>query len=484
MQNSGITIDIIGDSGPFSMLGKSIGYRIRVGAAEFLLDCGAPVFQLLGEEGLAELQGLIITHSHADHNRWFTDMALFNYFSARTSEKLNLFCSKQILTELQQSSHYALRQTLGPQRQQIVNIGFDDYFNAHILGSQPRYACKQMAIDNQITWRVVDDSGNILPPGKAKVFLRDDLQEPRMLFKDPVENIWVEPESFYSYTDDRFYKNTDDISHTHPCGLKITPVKATAWHGPHTNSYLFEYDNEKIFFSSDTHYNPRLWQQLTQRRQGSHNPPEDLFVLNDDINSYIEKTWSRQRLERALSFYNEQLMTIHDVTGPHGQVHTPYHFLEKRNSRIILTHSPDEFTTLHPLAHLKKTFFLNNNQIFEKTKSGQIFPIIGDCFHKVFSRFFIGFKNENGDWRLVKKSSGEYDVLSENVKNTDCQELYRVELYEDIGGEYFPALKKKNQRYILRPDGKVELQTHDTKQTNGKVVTGQRQQLTDRHPPR
>ena len=41
----GIRVDVIGDSGPFSEIGKSIGYRISYRGNKYLLDCGAPLFQ-------------------------------------------------------------------------------------------------------------------------------------------------------------------------------------------------------------------------------------------------------------------------------------------------------------------------------------------------------------------------------------------------------------------------------------------------------
>lgn len=77
--NDGITVKILGDYGPFSRMGKSIGYQIVIGGASYLIDCGAPLFQQIGGHGLKEIRGLIITHCHDDHKRWFTDLALYRY---------------------------------------------------------------------------------------------------------------------------------------------------------------------------------------------------------------------------------------------------------------------------------------------------------------------------------------------------------------------------------------------------------------------
>lgn len=44
----GITLKILGDFGPFSRVGKSIGYLVKAEQSNFLLDCGAPLFQQIG----------------------------------------------------------------------------------------------------------------------------------------------------------------------------------------------------------------------------------------------------------------------------------------------------------------------------------------------------------------------------------------------------------------------------------------------------
>ena len=38
----GITIRVLGDYGPFSRMGKSIGYQVTIGQSSYLVDCGSP----------------------------------------------------------------------------------------------------------------------------------------------------------------------------------------------------------------------------------------------------------------------------------------------------------------------------------------------------------------------------------------------------------------------------------------------------------
>jgi len=39
--SDGIIVRILGDYGPFSRMGKSIGYQIIIGESSYLVDCGS-----------------------------------------------------------------------------------------------------------------------------------------------------------------------------------------------------------------------------------------------------------------------------------------------------------------------------------------------------------------------------------------------------------------------------------------------------------
>jgi len=45
-----------------------------------------------------------------------------------------------------------------------------------------------------------------------------------------------------------------------------------------------------------------------------------------------------------------------------------------------------------------------------------------------------------------------------------------VDLYQDIGGEYFPVLMEPNKCYFVRGDGRVEEVTFDEDSSSGRVV--------------
>jgi ribonuclease BN (tRNA processing enzyme) len=82
----GIIVKVLGDHGPFSRMGKSIGYQITIGQSNYLIDCGAPLFQHIGGHGLKNIKGLVVTHCHDDHKRWYSDLALFNKYAADISQ--------------------------------------------------------------------------------------------------------------------------------------------------------------------------------------------------------------------------------------------------------------------------------------------------------------------------------------------------------------------------------------------------------------
>ena len=100
----GIVVRVLGDSGPFSRIGKSIGYQVTIGQSSYLVDCGAPLFQQLGGHKLKAINGLIVTHCHDDHKRWFSDYALFNRYAPDISNKLRLLTSEGINEELIKAS--------------------------------------------------------------------------------------------------------------------------------------------------------------------------------------------------------------------------------------------------------------------------------------------------------------------------------------------------------------------------------------------
>lgn len=480
-----LTMGIIGDSAPFSRLGNSIGYRIVAGNSQFLVDCGAPVFQLLGPDGLSKIEGIIGTHAHEDHKRWFTDIALHQKFTHNPREKVTLMGSHGVLDDYRRASVAALEQTLSPDSKKVMNIPYDDYVDSQSIAPVPRYQLKRIPLeDGGEQWRVVDEAGQVVSPERARIFTQPGIDRPRMLIRDPQDKIWVEPDSYYSFDDERFYKTYEFEPYQHDCGLTVIPVKATAWHGLHTTSLLFKFEGEQLYFSSDTNYDPQLWENLSTPRDPEKDIDDldsDRFIVEDDINNYIQQTWSQQRTDRALSFYQKEHPIIHDVSGPWAVVHTSYGMLEQRTSPLLLTHSPDKFVTVHPLAHLGKTFELVDGG-FVEIVDGIRYPLNATCYYKKYSNFYVGYHDEDGDYVLVKKSPGQLDVKKRDdvnsKQNGDFTVLCRISLYEEIEGEYFPFIDDELTEYVQRPDGKVERVSFDQEGSTGEICEGLRETLS------
>jgi len=55
--------------------------------------------------------------------------------------------------------------------------------------------------------------------------------------------------------------------------------------------------------------------------------------------------------------------------------------------------------------------------------------------------------------------------------------LFKVDLYEDISGGYYPALDEANAEYFKRSDGKVELLKFNDRGSTGIIVEDHRPRL-------
>jgi ribonuclease BN (tRNA processing enzyme) len=485
---SSLQINVIGDSGPFSELGKSIGYQLKHQNSNYLLDCGAPVFQLLGESGLIDLDGIIATHAHEDHKRWFTDLALYCKFSPEMDERLHLIGTHRVIENFRLASQAALERTLNPQSNDIRSYSFEDFIKTTYIGPEPKYSVKKLHDgDGNYRWRVVDRDNNPIEPTRAKVVKPKSSLMPTMIFKDPADDIWVEPATYYSFNDDRFYDlSTESNAFELNEDFYITPYKAPAWHGPETNSYVFTVKEEgEVFFSSDTVYNPGLWETLTETREsklsGTNQAFQDSLFIEDRIENLTEQIWSEKRLDRAKSLYEKDRVYIHDVSGPNPIVHTAYEHLEDFQGSLLLTHSPDEFVTKHPMAHLGKTYVLRNNELLERTKDGSQLPLQATCYVKKYSDYYVGFENPEGDYLFVQKSKGHYEITddADSLDETD-EVITRISLFRDIGGEYYPLLVNENTSYRLRDDGRVERLEDQENGSKGEIVEGKRHRLIDK----
>ena len=71
---------------------------------------------------------------------------------------------------------------------------------------------------------------------------------------------------------------------------------------------------------------------------------EKSSILFGDINEFIERTWSRERYESALSAYQD-CVVVHDVARKNSIVHTDYaDIADAPIEKLLFTHNPDNLT--------------------------------------------------------------------------------------------------------------------------------------------
>lgn len=480
---SGISVKVLGDYGPFSRIGKSIGYQVTIGESCYLVDCGSPVFQKFGGHGLKQIKGLIITHCHDDHKRWFSDFALFNKYAPDVNHKLHLMTSERINSGLVESSLQALAMSLAFDCKQVVEIPYEEYVDFTAIAPRPKYRIAQLAEAPGVSrLAVVDNANRVVPADLAKIFIGTS-GVPRMLFKDPPSGEWVEPESFYPFSSPVFYdENWQPLRDAE--GFTIEAINAPVWHGVPSIGVKFSTGSDTVIFSADTNHDLELWQELyqtkiPQQRRLSDSQFAAASVIEGDINDYIERIWSAERYQDAIKAFTTGI-TIHDIAIRKSVVHTDYRRLEHTTldmNRTILTHSPDKMTSAWRLSEAEKEFFITGNTLMEVV-AGQPLPVIGDFFHKEDGRYFVCFRSAQGEYAIYEQDK----VLSlciDQFRGLDGQLVDRVEIYEDISGQYFPRLSREETFYRKRPDGRVELVAYDDNGSSGRLVADQRPRLTE-----
>jgi hypothetical protein len=472
---STIEITILGDYGPFSEQGKSIGYHLEVNGDTFLVDLGAPLFQQIGGEQLKNLTGTFITHCHDDHKRWFTDLALYYMYTPHIRNKLPLITSDDVAREVRISAGPALNRSLDGDSKQVVNIAYENYVDHLPIGPRARYRLKSIKSEGHSTrWTVVDAQDRPVSPGTAKVVLSSKSTRPRMLFRDPETGAWVEPESYYPVSSPVFYE--EDARPFIGNGYRIDIINAPVWHGLSNFGLVITAGNDKLILSSDTMHNLTLWRSLVEdHRTPRHDLNSREFLeattLDGDINDYIQRTWSRERYEEAIRSFDSAAV-IHDVTGRYGVVHTEYHELDDTvldPSKTLLTHSPDVFTVVGwKLIQAGKRYRVQGTEFVEVGKNGRLWPVDADVYHKSHGHFFAGHKNPDGRFHIYEDNG--YHSISDGPDPGKGELLFRVNLFEDVGGNYLPCHTSEDQFYHLRTDGSVELIRRSPEGSHGRVV--------------
>jgi hypothetical protein len=480
----GITLHILGDYGPFSRMGKSIGYQITIGGSRYLIDCGAPLFQQIGGHMLKGIKGLVVTHCHDDHKRWFTDLALFNMYAPDFLDRVCLYTSEDVHQELMRASGPALDKSLSLDSRSVVDIRYRDYVDYTMIG--PLAKLRITSIDHgegKTALCVTGADGSMVPPDRAKIVISPKTGRPRLLFKDPDYNEWIEPDSFYSFSSEVFYEKEKNIYRDEE-GFTMEALKAPVWHGITGIGLRIKTGEETLVFSSDTNHDRELWDELcgqkrAQRLNMSKKEFESAPVIYGDINDFIERVWSRERYRDAVGAFEDSVV-IHDISVGKSVVHTSYERLDKTSltrERAILTHSPDKITSEWVLSKAGKTFKIKGKDFFELV-GGRLYPMNADIYHKEEGRYFAGYRNEMGAYTVCDKA-GKLS-LSGGADEEDGRHgtpLYRVDLYEDVSGGYFPKLESTDARYLERRDGRVELIEFTGDGSRGTIVEDHRERL-------
>ena len=474
LMSKGIKVNVLGDFGPFSRMGKSISYRITIGSSDYLVDCGAPLFQQIGGHGLKEINGLLLTHAHDDHKRWFSDLALFNMYAMDIEHKVFFLTSEDIHEDIMSASRAALDRSLTHDSKKVIDIPYEDYVDYRMIGPAAKYRITSVDEGNGRTaLRITDSAGNTAGPETAKIIISSKTKRPRMLFKDPSSEEWIEPESFYPFSSDVFYESDKNIFEDSE-GFTIEAVKAPVWHGVSAIGIKFTTKEETLIFSSDTVNNIPLWKELySEKRPQKINMSKEDFesasVIYGDINDYIERVWSEDRYRDALTAFDDAIV-IHDISIRAGAVHTDYRTLKDttiKKDMSILTHGPDQITSEWVLCDTDKNFIIKGNKFFEEV-GGRLYPMNADIFNKQDGKYFVGYRNEKGAYTVYENDG----LLSVSLKEDPelGKPFYKIDMYEDISGEYFPIIEGADTFYVKRKDGKVEFVERTEDGSRGKVV--------------
>jgi putative transposase len=482
--NRDIEFEVIGNTSPFSLMGESSCYILTVNGQSYLVDCGTPIFPYLGYQGIAEIKGIFATHSHEDHKRWYTDIVLFTFYNPLVKHKVRLISSETILDEYAKNSKGALERSLSPDSKRIVDTPYENMVEPVIIGPRSKYFINLIrANSGSYYYQVEDRQGNAIGPEKAKIFFNPAATRPRLLFKDDESGEWVEPESYYCFDSEIFYEKHKNIFHDEKAGLTVQAMKSTVWHGVSTIAFKFMTEENSLFFSADTVYKPSLWRELWEEYRPqkftamSRKEFEKSSIVTGDINDFIERTWSRERYENAMSAYKDSVI-IHDVARKNSIVHTDYADIANAPyETIFFTHNPDNLTSWRPILTSRRKLSLRKGHTYELVK-GVLYPYDADVYVHHLSGDFVGYRSGKGAYKVIEKE-GLLGVVSAD----DPQEGHmRVDLYQDIRGEYYPLLSNFNTVYHSREDGKVEVVTLEGDRSFGRLVQNMRGKIVKDKP--
>ena len=477
-----IIFDVIGNTSPFSLMGESSGYMISINGYSYLLECGSPIFPFLGFKGIANIKGIFVSHSHEDHKRWFTDIVLFTFYNPLFKHKVKLISSETILDEFAKNSKGALERSLSYDSKSVVDTPYENMVEGITAGPIGKYFIDLISTDDgTFRYEIKDRQGNNVEPEKAKIVINPTVTRPRLLYKDDESGEWVEPESYYPFSSSIFYGEDQNIYRDEEAGLTVKAIKPSVWHGVPTIAFKFMTKKNSLLFSSDTVYKPSLWKELYEEylpqkfESISREDFEKSSIIYGNINDFIERAWSRERYEVAMSAYKGSVV-IHDVARKNSIVHTDYPDIGNAPiDNLFFTHNPDNLTARRPILTSSKRLVLRDKNIYESANK-KLYPFDADVYIHHFSCDLVGYKSKKGAYKIIEKD-GLLGVVEAGSREKG---LMRVDLFQDIGGEYFPIMKDSDKYYSVRHDGKVEEVTIHESSSIGRVVENIRGRIKKR----
>ena len=453
-------------------MGESSGYMITVNGRSYLLECGAPLFPSLGYKGVSEIKGIFSTHSHEDHKRWFTDVVLFKFYNPLSKQKVNIISSESVLEEFAKNSKGALGRSLTNDAKRVIDIPYGEMVDEIIIGPKSKYAIKLKNDEAGCQRYTIEDlDGNIIGPEKAKIIINPKANRPRILYRDDNSGEWVEPECFYPFSSRDFYTEDQNLFYDDKAGLAVEAIKAPVWHGVPSVAFKFMTEGNSLIFAGDTVYRPSLWKELCQEHRPqrfdsiSKEKFEKSSIIYGDINDFIERAWSTQRYESAMSAYEGSII-IHDVARTNSITHTDYcDIADAPIKDLLFTHNPDNLTAFRPILISGQRLIISDSKIYESVK-GDMYLLDGDVYVHHFSCDLVGYRSDSGSYKVIEKDG----LLGITEASNPEQGIMRVNLFQNIGGEYFPLLKDSARYYRSRPDNMMEEVTVRQDSSTGKII--------------
>lgn len=477
-----IIIEIIGDAGPFSAMGRSIGYRIMNEKSSYLIDCGAPIFQILGFEDVKKIKGIIGTHSHEDHKRWFTDISLYMKYFPGINRKLNLLTDETIQEEFYKNSKAALERSLSIDSRKIIDIPYSEFINQILIGPRANYKIQKIDEGKNYSFKIFNNKNECVAKNKAKIFINPKANRPRMLFYDESYKEWIEPESFYPFSNSMFYEKNKNIYKDDETDLSFEAVKSTAWHGVPTISIKVTSGTNEVLFTSDTCYDLSLWKNLYETKYNNvqnlnTKQFKDSSLIFGNINDYIERIWSKERYNKAMEYYKTKAI-IHDVAGLRSVVHTDYPNIKSIECpNLLLTHTPDTFVSIYPLVHSGKKYILRKNKFYEIIDE-KYYELNADAYCKKNGNYFLAYKSAKGKFNIIEYENELLDIRQDIPNGSSL--LFKADLYYDLTGQYFKINSfDEIKNYRLRADNKIEYVKWSKKTSTGTVKKSMRNNLVE-----